>query len=303
MPDLNALVVFAKVVEANSFSKAARILTMPISTVSRRVSELEDSLGVRLLERSTRSLRLTDIGAEIFEHAQRSAELQDAVENIVSNKLSDIAGSIRITSAPSISDTVIMPLTLAFQAAYPNVKIECFVTDRFVDLIMEGIDIALRIGSMKDSSLFARKVLSYREILVASPDYLTKVVPPEKPEDLLQHRLLSFWYGKSLRTWRFHHINGTDRETITFAPSVSMNDFQGLSSALCPGGCIGEVPPLSHLNLVKSGELVEVMPNWRFAPLDLSLVHVSNRHIPQQVRIFKDFATNMIPTMFPDIPK
>ena len=114
--DLNSLAVFAKVVEAGSFSEAARRLKMPISTVSRRVAELEDQLGVRLIERSTRNLRLTELGAEVLEHAIRSAELSEAVESIVSNRLSDVSGTLRLSAMPSVSDTLTTPLVTAFQA-------------------------------------------------------------------------------------------------------------------------------------------------------------------------------------------
>jgi DNA-binding transcriptional LysR family regulator len=126
MTDLNALVIFAKVVEAKSFSEAARRLRMPVSTVSRRVAELEDQLGVRLLDRSTRALRLTDLGSEVLEHAQRSAEASEAVENIVSNRRSNVSGTLRLSAPPNISETLLTPLVTAFQASYPNVRVEIF---------------------------------------------------------------------------------------------------------------------------------------------------------------------------------
>ena len=144
MADLNSLVVFAKVVEANSFSEAARRLKMPISTVSRRIAELEDQLGVRLLERSTRSLRLTELGSEVLTHAIRSAELSEAVESIVSNRLSDVSGTLRLSAPPSISDSLIAPLVVAFQAAHPNVRVQVYVSERFVDHIAEGVDLVVR---------------------------------------------------------------------------------------------------------------------------------------------------------------
>jgi DNA-binding transcriptional LysR family regulator len=116
MRDLNALGLFAMVVEAKSFSAAARRLRMPVSTVSRRIAELEDQLGVRLLDRSTRNLRVTEVGAEVLEHARHSAELCEAVDNIVSNSVSEVAGSLRICTPPSISDSLIVPVVSGFQA-------------------------------------------------------------------------------------------------------------------------------------------------------------------------------------------
>ena len=146
MTDLNSLALFAKVVEAASFTEAARRLKMPISTLSRRIAELEDQLGVRLLERSTRNLRLTELGAEVLEHAVRSAELSEAVESVVSNRLSDVSGTLRLSAMPSISDTLLTPLVTAFQASYPDVRIQILVTERLVDLIAEGVDLAFRLS-------------------------------------------------------------------------------------------------------------------------------------------------------------
>src|SRR5271168_677750 len=135
MTDLNSLMIFAKVVEAKSFSEAARRLKMPTSTVSRRVADLEDQLGVRLLERSTRNLRLTDVGSEVLDQARRSVEVSEAIDNVVSNRLSNISGLLRLSAPPSISDTMLQPLVGAFHASYPDVRVQIFVTDRYVDHI------------------------------------------------------------------------------------------------------------------------------------------------------------------------
>ena len=301
MVDLNSLVVFAKVVEANSFSEAARRLRMPISTVSRRIAELEDQLGVRLLERSTRSLRLTELGAEVLEHAVRSAELSESVDSIVSNRLSAVSGTLRLSAPPSISDTLLTPLVTTFQASYPNVRIQILVTDRFVDHIAEGVDMVFRLGALRDSSLVARRLLTYRHQLVASPGYLKGCRPLEKPQDLLDHRLLSFSHWKP-GSWTFVHRNGKDRETLTFQPYLAMNDFAGLAPALLAGGGIGELPPVVQPELLREGRLVEVMPDWRFRTFDLSLVHLGNRHISKPCRLFTELATQMAPTLFPSLP-
>jgi DNA-binding transcriptional LysR family regulator len=300
--DLNSLVVFAKVVEANGFSEAARRLKMPISTVSRRIAELEDQLGARLLERSTRSLRLTEVGAGVLEHAVRSAELSEAVESIVSNRLSDVCGTLRVSVPPSVSDTLLTPLIVAFQASYPNVRFHILVTDRFVDHIAEGVDLVFRLGALKDSSLVARRILTYRHLLLASPAYLKSCEPPKKPRDLLSHRLLAFSNWKPDSTWTFIRKGGKDKESLRFEPYLAMNDFAGVASALLAGGGIGELPPVVQPNLVRDGRLIEVMSDWRFRTFDLSLVHLGNRHISKPCRLFKEFATQMAPTLFPSLP-
>jgi len=303
MADLNSLAIFAKVVEARSFSEAARRLKMPISTVSRRVAELEDQLGVRLLERSTRNLRLSDIGAEILVHAQRAAELSEALDIAVSNQLSTVAGMLRLSVPPSITDTLLAPLLSAFQASYPHVRVEVLVTERHIDHITEGIDLAFRIGTLKDSSLVARRILAYRRQLVAAPAYLRQVRPPQTPKDLLEHRLLAFSRRSGEVSWTFTHRNGEETRTMSFVPHLAMNDYAGLTPVLLAGAGIGELPPVVQPELLRDGRLVEVMSDWRFPTWDLSVVHLGNRHISRPVRVFKEFAAQMAPMLFPDLPK
>jgi DNA-binding transcriptional LysR family regulator len=302
MADLNTLIIFAKVVEANGFSEAARRLKLPVSTVSRRIADLEDLLGVRLLERSTRSLRLTDIGSEVLEYARRGAELSEAIDNIISNQLSEVSGLLRLSAPPSISDSLLSPLVAAFQAAYPGVRIQILVTDRFVDHIAEGVDLVFRRGPLKDSSLVARTILTYRHQLVASPAYLSSCTPPTGPSDLLAHRLLAFAHWRPEFRWHFEHVNGQDRETLNFHPHLSMNDYAGLAAALMDGAGIGDLPPVVQPALMREGRLVEVMPEWRFRTLDLSVVHLGNRHATRPVRVFKEFAAQMARTLFPALP-
>lgn len=264
MPDLNSLMIFARVVEANSFSEAARRLKMPTSTVSRRIADLEEQLGIRLIERSTRSLRLTDAGSEVLEHARRSAEISEAIDNIASNHLSKVSGSLRVSAPPSISDSLLAPLVGAFQASYPDVRVYIFITERIVDQIAEGVDLAFRVGELEDSSLVARRILTYRHQLVASPAYLEKRKQPEIPQDLLDHRLLAFSFWRPENNWNFTHANGKDKEMLSFQPYLSINEYSGLAAALLAGTGIGELPPIVQPDLLRGGRLVEVMPAWHF---------------------------------------
>jgi DNA-binding transcriptional LysR family regulator len=187
MGDFNALMIFATVAKAKSFSEAARRLKMPLASVSRRVADLEGQLGVRLLERSTRNLRLTEVGAEVLEHAQRSLEICDAVDSIVSNHRDAVSGVLRVSAPPNISDSLLAPLLCAFRVSYPKVRVQALITERYVDHIADGVDLAFRVGVLKDASLVARKLLTYRHRLVASPEYLKKVDPPQNPGDLQSH--------------------------------------------------------------------------------------------------------------------
>ena len=289
MADLNALVIFAKVVEASSFSEAARRLQMPVSTVSRRIAELEHQLGVRLLERSTRSLRLTDTGADILGHARRTAAVNDAIEGIVSNTLSEVSGTVRLSAPPSISDTLLVPIVQAFQAAYPDVRVQIFVTQRMVDPIADGVDLMLRVGDLGDSSLVARRLLRYRHQLVASPAYLEDAGYPAHPRDLLGHRLIAFSPGGRERKWRFAHARDGKTFALSFAPHIAINDYAGVAAALLASGGIGDLPPIVRVELVRDGRLVEVMGQWRLPVNDLSIVSLGNRQVARPVRLFQGF--------------
>ena len=302
MTDLNSLVIFAHVIEANSFSGASRRLKMPTSTVSRRIAELEDQLGVRLIERSTRSLRLTDAGAKLLEHARRTVELGEAVNNIASDHHSRVSGTLRLAAPPNISDTLLVPIVCQFQALHPDVRVQIFITDRIVDHVSEGVDLTFRVGDLDDASLISRRILHYRHQLVASPAYLQKHKPPKTPQDLQSHPLLAFSFWKPRCKWSFVHVNGRDKETLTFQPYLSMNDYTGLAAALVAGAGIGDLPPVAEVGLLAEGRLVEIMPRWKFRPFHLSLVHAANPHLPRAVRIFKEFAASLAPKLFPSLP-
>jgi DNA-binding transcriptional LysR family regulator len=302
MSDFNGLMIFASVVQAKSFSEAARRLKIPLASVSRRVAELEQQLGVRLLERSTRSLRLTEVGAEVLEYAQRSLEISEAVDSIVSNHRATVSGLLRLSAPPNISESLLTPLLCAFRASYPNVRVQALITERYVDHIADGVDLTFRVGVLKDASLVARRLLTYRHRLVASPAYLKKVTAPRKPNDLLEHPMITFSYWKPESSFTFVHVNGRDKETVTFTPYLSMNDFAGLTPALLAGEGIGDLPPIVQPELVRERRLVEVMPEWHFPTFDLSLVHLSNRLVARPVRVFTEFAVQMAPKIFPDLP-
>jgi DNA-binding transcriptional LysR family regulator len=301
--DLNALLVFAKVVEANSFSEAARRLKMPISTVSRRIVELEDQLGIRLLDRSTRRLRLTELGAEVLQQARQVNEVSEAVDDIISNRMPVVSGTLRLCAPPSISDSLIAPVVTAFQASYPNVNVQVYITERIVDQIADDVDVAFKVGMFTISSLVARTLLTYRHQVVATPAYLAKCDPPKVPQDLQDHRLLAFSFWKPEYSWSFVRANGRDKETLWFQPFIAVNDYASLIVALLNGSGIGELPPIVRPELIRDGLLVEVMPQWHLPTFDLTIAHLNNHFVPRHVRVFKEFASQMVPNLFTNLPR
>jgi DNA-binding transcriptional LysR family regulator len=301
--NLNALLVFAKVAEANSFSEGARRLKIPVSTVSRQVFDLEAQLGVRLLERSTRSLKLTDIGAEILEQARVTLDIRESILGLVSSQLSGVSGRLKISVPPSIASSLIKPLVGAFQASYPDVRAHINISDQVADLLTGDIDLLVKVGPMKDSSRISRRILTFRYRLLVSPAYLKTCKAPEIPEDLLSHRLLAFSSSEPEIEWRFMNDNHNTEITLTIEPYLSVNDPTSLADALMAGMGIGNLPSVAVGDLVEKGQLIELLPQWRFSTLDVSVVHASNRHVRRPVQEFIRFAAELAPALFPACPR
>lgn len=302
MTDLNALMIFAKVVEAKSFSEAARRLAMPVSTVSRRVADLETELGTRLLVRSTRNVRLTEAGSEVIQHARKSAEVSDAVDRLMASERMDVAGLLRLSAPPSISDTLLSPLVASFRHAFPAIRVKVFISGRIADDMSEGVDLEVKIGPRRDTALVAQKVLTYRHQLVASPAYLRASPPVETPRDLLDHPLLAYAFPSVENSWTFTETGGQGKETLRFRPHLSMSDYAGLTSLMLADAGIGDLPPVVQPDLLRDGRLVEVLPNWTLPVFDLSLVHPVAREISRPMQAFKDFAARTVPALFPVLP-
>lgn len=297
--NLNALLIFAKVAEANSFSEGARRLRIPVSTVSRQVADLETQLGVRLLERSTRRLRVTDIGAEVLEEARVAANIRESILGLVSSRLSNVSGLLRISAPPSIANSLIMPLVGAFQASYPDVQVHMTTSDWSPDLSTSDVDLQFKVGPIKDSSQISRRILTFRDHLLASPAYLRHRQAPRTPRELPGHRLLVLSSGEPKIEWRFTSNNYGNGITVAIEPYLSVNDPASLTGALLAGVGLGSLPSMAVGDLVQKGQLIELMPQWRFCTLDVSVVHASSRHVRRPVQEFIRLAAKLAPALFP----
>ncbi len=286
-PDLNAMALFVRVVQFKSFSEASKRLGVPISTVSRKVSELEKFLGIRLLERSTRKLRLTELGEEYYLYCARGLEEFDKGALVINDRQAEISGTLRLSIPPSLSETLIAPVLCDYQNLYPNIIIKTLVTERYVDLIEDGVDIALRVGKLNDSSMIAKPMLVYRHLLVATPEYLKSHNHLVHPNDLKQHRLITFggWHEQVMCTLN----NKSCSVNIAINSSLSINEMSGVLYAAEIGHGIADLPAPLCNKAIKKGKLIEVLPDWQFAPTTLWAVCPSKRHTLRMISLFMEF--------------
>ncbi|WP_026261341.1 LysR family transcriptional regulator [Kiloniella laminariae] len=284
---LDHMAVFAQVVQSGSFSGAARQLAMPLSTVSRKVSDLENHLQVKLLERSTRSLRLTESGKLYFGHCLRGLEAFKHADLAIAERQSEVAGQLQISIPPSLAETIFVPITGKFQLRYPKARVNILISERLLDFIGDAIDLSFRFGPLVDSNLHSRKLARYRHRLVASPGYLASAGSPGKVADLSGHRLIGFGFpGKPRLRWCLE--KGNRQEEIVFAPDLGINDYAAVQRALVLGQGIGELPSILCQEALKKQSLIEVLPDWRFAEVDLLAVHRGRKNMPRLASLYLD---------------
>lgn len=291
-PDLNAMALFVRVIEYKSFTETSKRLGIPISTISRKVSELEKYLGIRLIERSTRNLRLTETGQEYYQYCRRGLEEFETGALMINDKQAEVSGTLRLSIPPNIADILVTPIICDYQLAYPGTSVKVLVTERYVDLIEDGVDIAIRAGVLEDSSLVARRLLKYRHLLVASPQYIKRHGEPKHPNELASHRLLSFSGWREPVIWEFFKQKETCKTTIDSV--LSINEMAGLQYAAENHQGIANLPAIICAQALEQGKLVEVMPEWQFAPTMLSAIYPSNRNTSRIVKLFMDCCTKHI---------
>ena len=301
MQDFIAMALFVHVVERGGFTAAARHLGEPVSTVSRRIAELEKDIGVRLLERSTRSVRLTELGKGYYEHCRRGLQEFDSANLMIRNRQTEVSGLLRMTVPPSLVEPFFVPLVTAFQRRYPNARIAIMSTERFVDLLDETIDIAFRIGDMKDSSLTVRRIATYADHLVAAPDYLKERPVATSPADLAAHCLIVFGTGAMETSWSLKRdaTAGKDEAVIIApVPHLILNDFAAILSATLSGGGIAKIPSILCADAVRDGRLELVLPDWSFKPVTISAVTPGRKNMSRLVRLFLDHCFEHLPRQF-----
>ncbi|HET6545157.1 MAG TPA: LysR substrate-binding domain-containing protein [Rhodanobacteraceae bacterium] len=287
--DLNDTLVFVKVIEQGSFIAAARALGLPRTTVSRKVQDLETRLGAQLLHRTTRKLGLTEAGAVYHEHCQRIARELDEAESAVSQLQGGPRGWLRFTTSYSIGITWIAPLMGEFHARHPEVRIEMMLTDERLDLIEKEIDVALRIGTLPDSSLVARRLASFRTQIYASPGYIDRHGEPLHPDELVHHATLAMPKHRHNGRYLWPLSDGTGAGDYPVQPILVANDPGAIIGALVCGEGLMLASDVTIKRFIEKGLVRRVLAGWTGPELTLNAVFPRGQTRSPKVRAFVDF--------------
>lgn len=291
---LSGVSVLAAVIEGGSFVKGADALGLSASGVSRAVARLEARLGVRLLDRTTRSLRLTDEGLRFYSEV---APLLDGVQEAathVSGSSESVRGRLRVNVDPYVSRLALAPRLADFILRYPELEIEVTTRDEMGDLVAEGFDLAVRFGPQPTSSQVARRLLDTRILTVAAPAYIARRGRPKTPGDLVDHACIHFRDPRTGRpfAWEFHR--GREILPVAVAGPLTVSDVGTMLGACLAGVGIAQIMALGIRDLLDDRRLVDLFPDWPGETFPLYVVHPSRRHPPAKVRAFVDFCVETL---------
>jgi len=295
--DLNELAVFTYVVEHGGFTAAAEATQLPKSNISRRIASLEARLGVRLLERTTRKVRVTEIGDIYYRHCRRMLDEADDADLYVEQATEIPRGTLRVSATVNVGQHLLAPMAAEFMARYPEVQIELVWTNRLIDVIDEGFDLTIRTGALQDSSLVARGLGQWSLIPFASAEYLKTRGTPQNPEDLQDHDCLVMSDMRGSNQWTLSAGNITEQVVIN--PRASVNDFDTLRRMVADGGGIAILPSYMHFGDYHN-RLVRVLDDWTGRLTELHAIFPSRRGATPKVRAFLDFLVVRLAHRFDD---
>lgn len=284
---LQDLAIFAAVAETEGFSTAARRLGVSKAMVSIAVARLEERLGVRLLRRTTRRLSLTEAGAAALPHAQRSLLAARDAEEAATQALTSPRGVLRVNAPMSFGLLHVVPALGAFAQLYPEVRLDLVLDDRVLDLAESGFDLALRIGTLPDSSLFAQRVGRSRSVVAAHPDYLARAGAPATPSDLAGHAALTYSLSPTGARWTL--AQGSRSETVRVSGPLQANSSLALHRALLQGLGLARIPLFIVGEDLAQGRLAQVLPGWELPELGIFAVTTARDDVPRKTRAFIDF--------------
>ena len=285
------MLLFARVVQTGSFTRAAAELGLRKSTVSRNVSELEDRLGVRLLQRTTRKLSLTDAGRTYYDYCARVASEVDDAERAVTTLQETPRGLLRVTAPTNAA--FLGPIVADFLLENPDVQLEVFCTGRDVALVEEGYDLAIRAGDLADSTLVARSLGTVGWVLVATPAYLKKHGKPRSPDDLRPHAFVAF--GAGTGTISMHFARAGESVQVALTPRMRVNDFDVVHAAVRASVGMALLPAFLCAEDLRAKRLTRVLRDWTTPSTPVHVVYPSKRHLAPKVKRFADHLQAQMP--------
>ena len=291
LPPVEAVVIFTRVAETGSFTAAARAMGVPLATVSKRVAELEEHLGVRLIARTTRRSSLTEPGKRFLIHGRLIVDALQRATDEAAHAVAEPSGRLRLTMSSVLVEAGLGRIVARFVAANPKLRCEIDVSDRYVDLVAEGYDLAVRVGKLKDSSLIRRKIGSTEASMFAAPSLIAAHGMPSRPSELADYPLIGEQIAPSeSQAWALHH-DAQKPVKIEFKPRMSANSVRAIAEAIEAGLGMGRLPTFVGRRMVAEGTAVHVLPGWAGPGLDISLVHAANRGMLPGVRLLIDTFT------------
>lgn len=292
--DLDALRIYLLVAEAASFTRAAERLGLTRARVSTVVQQLEAELGTRLLQRTTRSVRVTPDGQLFAERAQALVGDADELQALFQRQPAALRGRLRVDMPGQLSSQVLVPRLPEFVAAHPQIEIELSSTDRRVDLVHEGFDCVIRAGALRESGLVARPLGELVQINVASPAYLAAFGTPRTLEDLAHHRLVRYssTLGGAATGWEY--VEGGEQRMLPMAAVLTVNNTFAYESACLAGLGLIQAPALGLRGMIEAGRLAEVLPHLRPEPLPVTLLYAHRRQVARRVQAFMDWVAGVM---------
>lgn len=288
MQNPNDMLIFAKVAELGGISAAARSLQIPKSKVSRRMAMLESELDARLLERTTRAVNLTEAGQIYYQHCRQIVEAMESAESAVHQLTDTPRGQLRISASVTTGQQMIAPYLSEFTQRYPLIEIDLELSNRRVDLISEGFDLAIRIGELEDSNLISKRLGSGRAGLFASTEYLDKHGRPEQLEQLQQHRALVMSHSDHLLSWHLINDKGLSNN-LNIRPNIRINDLDALITVVAGGSGIACLPTYLVQQHPQGKNLEQILPQWHAPEVTFYVLYPSLRGLTHKARLWIDF--------------
>jgi LysR family transcriptional regulator for bpeEF and oprC len=293
MDRIQAMQVFTRVAEAGSFVRAAETLSLPSSTVTSTIKNLEKYLQVRLLNRTTRRVSLTPEGLQYLAQCREILSLIEHSESSLTDSLRRPQGRLRVDMPGGIAHLIVMPHLKDFYRLYPDIYLMIGVSDRQVDLVQEGVDCVIRTGELTDSTLVARPLGRFRWVTCASPDYLRKFGVPETPEALSQHRAIHYFSGSGRRNSELRFTRGTEAFSVPVEGDAAVNET-GLYIRLCLEGFgLAQLAENVISENLQQGKLIEVLADWQPPSVPVTMLYPHQRFLSPAVRAFADWVAGL----------